>query len=50
MEEMQSTDAQQALADEGVMRKQEAETRSAEVAAGVSSEAPASEETAPAEA
>ena len=44
MEEMQSTDAQQALADEGVMRKQEAETRSAEVAAGSPSEEAASAE------
>lgn len=42
MEEMQSTDAQQALADEAVMRQQEAENRSAEPA-------PAQEEDVPAE-
>jgi len=52
LEEMQATDAQQALADEGVMRKQEAEARAAAepvaVTAAAAAEESASAEPAPA--
>lgn len=51
MEEMQATDAQQALADEGAMRKEEAENRPAPESAepaDTAEAAPAPEEGAPA--